>query len=170
MLLAEVERAIDGAEYHEVQAFSLVMPNEKGEIPENRRLAIIFHLRAYYWELWSVWDYVLLNANSQTLSLKRVDTGLVEILKKKFPGYKYLNLLEQMLNDPLFQRIQRLRHYSHGWVLNPYLVEYTPGEGANVISLLMNDKSSPEQVNVDRNDLWFMKSHVQRLKNVGFFS
>lgn len=168
MFLAEIETAIEGAKYHEASAFELAHPTKAG-IAQRSFQILIFHLRAYYWELWSVWDYILQNANANTLKLKRVDTNLVNEISKKAPSYTFLSEITAIRDSPNLKRIARLRHSAHKFVLEPYQVEIND-TGVSVICLHMRDKAVPDQVNVDRNDLAFVEDAVHRLKNVGFFN
>lgn len=168
MFLAEIETAIEGARYHEATAFALAHPTNGG-IPQRSYLSLIFHLRAYYWELWSVWDYILQDANAHTLKLERVDTNLVDKIRKRAPSYTFLTEIAEIRDSPILKRIARVRHSAHKFVLEPYQVEIND-IGVSVICLLMRDKVFPPQVNVDRNDLAFVEDAVQRLKKSGFFS
>jgi hypothetical protein len=167
MFLKEIETALKGARYHENFAFKLAYPTQV-RITEKDYDALIAHLRAYYWELWSVWDYILQNANAQTLKRERVDTTLVNEISKKAPQYIFLSEITAIRDSPRRKRIARLRHSAHKFVLEPYQVEIS-GDRVTVICLYMKDKDSPEQVNVDRNDLAFVVESVQRLENIGFF-
>ena len=165
--LNSIKTALEGAKFHEDQAFMLAYPSS-GRVSNESYKILVYHLRAYFWELWSVWDYILQNANAQTLKLSRVDTGLIDQLIKKMSSYHFLPLLQSTRDSAWLKRLARLRHSAHRWVLDPYLVDYndTP---VNVISLKMQDGESPLQVNVDRNDLWFMSDSVSKLKDAGFF-
>ncbi|MGQ0604399.1 MAG: hypothetical protein ACT4QE_22185 [Anaerolineales bacterium] len=131
---------------------------------------LTFHLRAYYWELWSVWDYILQNANANTLKLNldRVNTKLVNKIGKKAPSYTFLSEITVIRDSLNLKRIARLCHSAHQFVLEPYQVEIND-KGVSVICLHMKDNAIPDQVNVDRNDLAFVEDSVQHLKNVGFF-
>jgi hypothetical protein len=167
MFLTEIETALEGARYHEDYAFKLAHPTNAG-IAEKDYHALIFHLRAYYWELWSVWDYILQNASAHTLKLKRVDTNIVTEISKKAPQYTFLSEITTIRDSPSLKRMARLRHSAHKFVLEPYQVEVNDS-GVTVICLHMRDEAFPEQVNVDRNDLAFIEDTVRQLENVGFF-
>jgi hypothetical protein len=166
--LKSIETALEGAKFHEEQVFKLAYPSN-GRISNESYKTLIFHLRAYFWELWSVWDYILQNANAQTLKLSRVDTGLIDQLLKKMRSYHFLPLLQSTRDSSWLKRLARLRHSAHRWIIDPYLVDYNDGQ-VNVISLRMQDGETPVQVNVDRNDLWFMSDAVNKLKEAGFFN
>jgi sulfur relay (sulfurtransferase) DsrC/TusE family protein len=165
-----IELALDGARYHESRAFELAMPTSVA-IDRDTYRRIVYYLRAYYWELWSVWDYILQNVNSQTLRLpeEKVNSRLVQRLADEAPGYSFRDDVTAIYDNPWLKRIARLRHSAHRWVLKPYQLEHT-NHGVTVISLLMNDGDTPKQINIDRNDLWYMESVVQQLDSSGFFS
>jgi hypothetical protein len=84
-------------------------------------------------------------------------------------SYKFLPFLQSTRDSPWLKRLARLRHSAHRWILDPYLVDYNDTQ-VNVISLKMQDGEAPVQVNVDRNDLWFMSDSVNKLKDAGFFN
>jgi len=166
--LKSIETALEGAKFHEDRALILAYPS-KDRVSNESYKALVYHLRAYFWELWSVWDYILQNANAQTLKLPRVDTGLIDQLLKKMSSYNFLPFLQSMRDSSWLKRLARLRHSAHRWILDPYLVDYNDTQ-VNVISLRMQDGEAPVQVNVDRNDLWFMSDSVNKLKDAGFFN
>lgn len=162
-----IQTALLGAKYHEEQAF-LVQANQPNDY--NR---IVFHLRAYFWELWSVWDYVLQETNQQTLELDPygVRRNFLNKVKKEVPKYKFLDLLESIQNDKRLKRIMLLRDHAHKWQIEPYLIDHTD-ETVNVIALNnldSKDKNLPRQINIDRNDLWFMQEFISSLTKEGFF-
>jgi hypothetical protein len=165
--LNSIETALEGAKFHEDRAFILAYPSE-GRVSNDSYKTLVYHLRAYYWELWSVWDYILQNANAQTLKLPRVDTGLIDQLLKKMDSYPFLPLLQSTRDSAWLKRLARLRHSAHKWILDPYLAGYNDTQ-VKVIALRMQDGEEPVQVNVDRNDLWFMSEVVNKLKDAGFF-
>lgn len=162
-----IQTALAGAKYHEDQAFQV-----RGNQPNDFN-KIVFHLRAYFWELWSVWDYVLQEANSQTLELDpySVRRNLLKMIKEKMPKYNFLTLLESIQNNERLQRVMWLRDHAHKWQIEPYLIDHTD-EQVNVIALNnldTKDKNLPKQFNIDRNDLWFMQEFVKSLVEKGFF-
>ncbi|MDQ3004581.1 MAG: hypothetical protein M3R47_04260 [Chloroflexota bacterium] len=166
--LKSIETALEGAQFHEDRAFLLAYPSNERVSNESYKV-LVYHLRAYFWELWSVWDYILQNANAQTLKLLRVDTGLIDHLLRKMSSYNFLPFLQSTRDSSQLKRLARLRHSAHRWILDPYLVGYNDTQ-VNVISLKMQDGEAPIQVNVDRNDLWFMSDTVNKLKDAGFFN
>jgi hypothetical protein len=166
--LKAIETALEAANFHEDRAFLLAYPSNNRVSNESYK-AVIYHLRAYFWELWSVWDYILQNANAQTLKRSRVNTGLIDRLLKTMNSYNFLPFLQSMRDSSQLTRLARLRHSAHRWILDPYLVDYNDTQ-VNVISLRMQDGEEPIQVNVDRNDLCFMSDSVNKLKDAGFFN
>jgi len=162
-----IQQALEGAKYHENLAFSFAHPRM------HKYNQSAFHLRAYFWELWSVWDYILQQVNSETLKLDpgRVRRDLLEKLKRKCPNYKYLKDLEEIQENDRLIRIKLIRDYAHKWQIDPYLIDYH-GSIVNVIclnNLDAKDKKLPRQINIDRNDLWFMENVVKTLSEKGFF-
>mgnify|MGYP001560505687 CR=1 FL=1 len=163
-----IQTALEGAKYHEDQAFLLAHPKN----PQYKK--VVFHLRAYFWELWSVWDYVLQHANSQTLKLEphQVRRKFLERLEEDSLSYQYLSQLKSLQSHDRLLRIMWLRDHAHKWQLDPYLVDYH-GEVVNVIAINNldgKDKVLPRQINVDRNDLSFMADFVKELTDNGFFN
>src|SRR3989344_2887693 len=124
-----IKTALEGAKYHEELAFLFAHPKR------NEFNKIVFHLRAYFWELWSVWDYVLQYVNVKTLKLDPYDVrrDLLKKIKANMPYYQYLPLLEKIQNEDRLYRIMWLRDHAHKWQINPYLVDYND-EGVQVIS------------------------------------
>jgi hypothetical protein len=165
--LESINTALDGAKYHENQAFVFAYATVEKDKKESYR-QVVYHLRAYFWELWSVWDYILQSANARTLNLPRVDTRLVDQLEKKMPDYKHLPSLQAIRDSGWLKRLARLRHAAHRWILNPNLVEYS-GSAVTVIAVNMQDGQSPAQINIDRNDLLFMTQSATNLQNEKFF-
>ncbi|KKS69889.1 MAG: hypothetical protein UV41_C0042G0003 [Candidatus Daviesbacteria bacterium GW2011_GWA2_42_7] len=162
-----IKTALEGAKYHEELAFLFAHPKR------NEFNKIVFHLRAYFWELWSVWDYVLQYVNVKTLKLDPYDVrrDLLKKIKANMPYYQYLPLLEKIQNEDRLYRIMWLRDHAHKWQINPYLVDYND-EGVQVISLdnlNAKDKSLPRQINIDKNDFLYMKKVVKTLIKSGLF-
>ena len=156
-----INHALKAASYHENQAFLFAHP-ESDKYGET-----VAHLRAYYWELWSVWDYILQSVNSQTSLIKKpheVDLKFLTKLKKEMPEYPHHKDLEDAFNEPLATRIRTLRNYAHKWQIDPYMLDIDDDDKVNVISLLINPQEDKlmSQTNVDRNDLWFMSELVKK--------
>ena len=167
MYLSYIQTALEGAKYHEDQAFLLAHPKS----PQYKK--VVFHLRAYFWELWSVWDYILQHANTQTLKLDPYDVrrGLLKKIRSELSLYQHLSLLESIEADDWLIRIRWLRDHAHKWQIDPYLVDYHE-EIVNVIALNNlegKDKALPRQINIDRNDLSFMTDFVKKLTENSFF-
>lgn len=167
MYLKFIDQALKGAKYHEAQAFFFAHPKE------NKYDFVTYHLRAYFWELWSVWDYVLQLANSKTLNLEpeKVRRDFLKKLIVEQPKYVHLSKLKSIQENEQLIRIRKLRDHAHKWQVDPYLVEYN-GDVVNVIALNNLDgknKKLPKQINIDRNDLWFMKKAKSDLSMEGFF-
>ena len=166
--LKSIETALEGAKFHEDRAFMFAYLSNKKVSNESYK-AIVYHLRAYFWQLWSTRDYIPQNANAQISRLSKVDTGLIDQLFRKMNSYHVLPLLQSMRASSQLQLLARLRHSAHGWILDPYLVGSEPTQ-VNTISLRMQDGEAPIQVSIDRNDLWFMSESVNTLKEAGFFN
>jgi hypothetical protein len=164
----DIETALQAAKYHEDAAFQFASP---AGLTKEKLAAVVFHLRAYYWELWSAWDYLLQIANSHTvnLRLRDVNTKVIDRIARGHPDYEFLPCLSQTRGSPQLVRIRRLRHSAHRWVLDPYQVEHTD-HGVSVICLQMKDSFEPVQINIDRNDLSFMQQVVSNLRSAGFFA
>lgn len=167
MYLKYIRQALNNAKYHEDKAFSFAHPKI------NQYDKVVIHLRAYFWELWSVWDYILQVVNSKTLNLgpERVRRDFLEVLKKKQPKYNYLSTLEKIQNNERLIRIRDLRDHTHKWLVDPNLIDYS-GDIVNVIAignLDGRDKKLQRQINIDRNDLWFMENSIKILSKEGFF-
>lgn len=165
--LRYIQTALQGAKYHEDQAFQ-VRGNQPNDY--NKR---VFHLRAYFWELWSIWDYILQETNLQTLGLDpySVRRNLVKKIKNQMPEYKFIGLLESIQDNERLQRIMWLRDHAHKWQIEPYLIDHDD-EQVNVIALNnldSKDKNLPRQINIDKNDLWFMQEFVKSLVGKDFF-
>lgn len=158
-----IKLALDAAEYHEIKAFTYANPKFFNYT------YVLFHIRAYYWELLTIWDYILQIVNAETLNLhvEKIRSDFLEKLQNKMPEYKYLNELLEIKNADYFKRITRLRNYSHKWHINPNLVEYNEA-GVTVISLEnTKDPNLPRQINIDKNDLGFMKEVVENFTKIG---
>src|SRR5687768_4178891 len=113
MFLESIGLALDAARYHEARALEFARPQQDGSYTEAQRRAVIAHLRAYYWELWAIWDYILRNANSQQVQPLRerdVNTGLVEVIRERNPGYQFLPDITAIRDSPWRHRIQQIRH------------------------------------------------------------
>ena len=166
MNLKYIQQALNAAKYHEDQAFKFAHPLNSDYDK------VVAHLRAYFWELWSVWDYILQQANSETIKLdpESVKGKIIEQIKEKFPEYKYLGELEKFQDDDRLKKISFVRNYAHKWQIMPNLVEIN-GDTVNVITLiwLKNYNTIPNQINIDRNDLWFMDKMVNQLIQNNFF-
>jgi hypothetical protein len=162
-----ITNALNAATYHEIKAFYYASP----QISDYNK--VVFHLRSYYWELWSIWDYILQTVNSQTLKLSpdRVREDFIKKLTKQYPNYEYLNDLIQIDSNPFLERIGRLRNYAHKWQINPYQIEHNKGEVTIICidNLDYKDRKLSSQINVDRNDLWFMNKAVEDLIKRGLF-
>jgi len=162
-----INQALSAAKYHEDLAFSFAHPDIK------QYSKVVVHLRAYFWELWSVWDYILQEANLKTLKLKPegVRRNFLDEAKKKHPNYEYIENLEYIQKDERLTRIMLIRDHAHKWQIDPYQVDYR-GTKVNVIclnNLDAKDKKLARQINIDRNDLWFMETIVETLFKKGFF-
>jgi hypothetical protein len=170
-IIDDVRLALAGARYHEERAFQLATSAAKGGMTKRDHEMLTHHLRSYYWELWSVWDYLLQEANAQTVrrSPDNVNSTLLSILKRESPKYAYLDALKAIYDHPLLRRIARARHASHRFVVEPTLVESREDGVVMVISLRMQDGEIPNQVNVERNDLWFVADAVGTLTEAGYF-
>ena len=167
MFLEYIKQALKSAKYHEDKAFFFAHPNV------NQYDKVVIHLRAYFWELWSVCDYILQLVNSKTLNLQPelVRRDFFRELKKKKPDYKYLSILEEIQSNERLIRVKDIRDHAHKWQVDPYLVEYN-GDVVNIVAinnLNRRDRRLPKQINIDRNDLWFMKKTVDDLSQKGFF-
>ena len=111
--------------------------------------------------------------NLETLHLnpKNVRRTFLEKLKIEQPRYEYLLTLEEIQNDKWLKRIENLRDHAHKWQIDPNLVEYN-GDKVNVIAIdnyASKDEGLPTQINIDKNDLWFMKDAVEKIGKEGFF-
>lgn len=172
MYVAYIHTALEGAKYHEDQAFLLAHPQKL------QYKKVVFHMRAYFWELWSVWDYILQHANKQTLNEDAGDVRykngktFIEQIEGKFPKYKFLSQLKEINKHERLQRIKTLRNYAHKWQIEPNQVDIN-GEVVNVIildNLNAQEKELSQQINIDRNDLSFMVDFVNKLTDNGFFN
>lgn len=167
MYVDYIQTALLGAKFHEDQAFLLAYPERP------RYMEVVFHLRAYFWELWSIWDYILQHANKQTLDLDPylVRRGFLKKYENELSSYLYLSLLKSIEGDDWLIEIRSLRDHAHKWQLDPSLVEFND-EIVSVIALNNldeKDKNLPRQISVDRNHLWFMSESVRKLSSEGFF-
>lgn len=166
MYFTYIQRALKAAKYHEDRAFSFAHPEV------NKYDEVVFHLRAYFWELWSVWDYILQLANSETLRLDPEDVRrkFLKKLKAEQPNYKYLTTLEKIQSNERLLRIKSLRDHAHKWQIDPYLIEYNENS-VSVIALNNLDSKNRKlarQINIDKNDLGFMVAVVRTLTEKGF--
>ena len=149
-----IQKALKSAKYHEDLAFLYAHPNEA------KYDELVTHLRSYYWELWSVWEYIIQAVNEHSLNLDKqnVREDFIKKLKKERPDYPYAKDLEKVFNNERLIRINQLRNYSHKWQIDASLVEIDENDKVNVIAF--NPKGSegtlPRQINIDKNDLWFM--------------
>jgi len=164
-------QALEAAKYHEDLTFSFENL-KKGKITKS-----MFHLRAYFWELWSVWEYILQHANIETLKLpsKEVRRDFIEQLKQKFPKYKFLKVLEKIQNEEYFKRIKLIRDHAHNWQIAPYgvpiMVIHDDSKVVRAMKLnnIDKDKELPMDIYIERNDLGFMEHVVKTLSEKGFF-
>ncbi len=165
--LRYINTALAGAKYHEDQAFQV-----RGNQPNDYN-KIVFHLRAYFWELWSAWDYVLQETNRQTFHLEphEVRRNILNKVRKEVPDYKFLELLESIQENERLKRIMWLRDHAHKWQIEPYMIDHDD-EKVNIIALNnldSRDKFLDRQINIDRNDLYFMQEFINSLSKEGFF-
>lgn len=109
----QIELALVAAKYHEDAAFKAA--------EERDALRAAVHLRAYFWELQSVWDYTLLHANSRTLKLKtqRVRADFLKQLQAKMADYMHLGRLQEIAANESLKRISLLRNEAHRFVIQP---------------------------------------------------
>jgi len=167
MYLEFLKQALSAASYHENRAFSFAHPRV------SKYSLVVAHLRSYFWELWSAWEYILQVANSATLKLdpKEVRRDFLLEVEKKRPEYKHLKELKRMEESKELVRIKAVRDHAHNWVIDPYQVEYNE-DTVEVICINNSDSRDtgpPGQINIDRNDLWFMENEVKTLLKSGFF-
>ena len=144
---------------------------------------VFFHVRAYFWELYCVWDYLLQHANASTLKwkphlVKGDNTGdFLSKIELEHSNYAHLNVLRQIQSNAVFQKVKKMRNYAHKWHYNPVLSMATdgpPSVGNPARSIMINNSDKkepglPAQVFVERNDLEFFKETVEQLTNLGFF-
>ena len=79
--------------------------------------------------------------------------------------------MEEIKSNERLIRVKDIRDHAHKWQVDPYLVEYN-GDVVNIVAinnLNRRDRRLPKQINIDRNDLWFMKKTVDDLSQKGFF-
>ncbi len=162
-----IKNALKAAKYHEDTVFAF-----ENETPQGYD-KIIYHLRAYFWELWSVWDYVLQHANTKTLNKSpfEVRRNFVNNLSKTHSSYTFLDKLKTYDQALQLNRIRYLRDFAHKWTIHPYQLEHA-GSEVTVICIDNYDKREPklpEQINIDRNDYWFMEQLFNDLDNSAFF-
>jgi hypothetical protein len=165
-----VSLALDGADYHQREAFRLAQPID-GRANPTAFGPVVAHLRAYYWELWSVWDYILHRANSETLQLKEreVTSNLLNRLRASDIGYRHLDRLTAIYSSAEFAQIRRVRHAAHFFVPGALSVEYLPTQAVSLISFYLGSVASSIYVYPQR-DLKFMRAASVGLEEAGFWT
>ena len=166
--------ALEGAEYHEGRAFLLETKDaEYDKVP--------LYIRAYFWELLSIWDYILQQANIQTLnkSPDQVRGDFITEIENKVPQYKYIAALKTIRDDPRMKKIKFVRNYAHKWQYNPVRfmasIGEHPTEAKDVVAIALDnsdkkEKNLPHQISIDRSDLSFMKDSIKFLFDQDFFN
>lgn len=171
-----IQLAFEGAKYHEDQAFLLASQDTEFN-------KIIFHIRAYFWELWSIWDYVLQQANIHTLNKDpyHVRRSLLKEIRLEKPDYQYLSLLEEYHDANQLNKIRLIRDYAHKWhynINNGLTIAQngsSPLSGDDIIAIALDnfdrkEEKLSQQIFVDRSDLLFVRNIIDKLSKKGFFN
>jgi hypothetical protein len=168
--LSLIRKALAAAKFHQDRFLELAWSHE-----DDYLLALTAHLRAYFWELWSAWDYILQNANEQSLRIPQrdVNTALLANLSKRMPDYGFLPILESFILTPEFNRLRNIRHSAHRWVLSPFQASRKTFSDADTditsVSIRIQDRTKQEEFDVDTSDLEFVSLFVEKLERQDFF-